>query len=330
MSTSSPPTSLLIWLAGALGDTLLAYPALAAWRAYAPDCRVTAVGRSSFGLALRAGLLDRLLDVDGPLASALFAGRDPSSTEPPEAALVWSAAPNSIAAGLRAWGVGHVHAYPPRGPAGLHQAAYLLKGFAPLGLAAPLPPLPLLRAEPAVGDVQLVVSSAPCVLLHPGAGGRWKRWGLARFLELARALQQHGQPIRWSCGPADDDLRAALHAAGVGSALWPHLDVPAYAAALGTCRLLVSADTGVAHLVALLGVPRVTLFGPTDPDRWRPLGPRGTVLLAPDRCGRAWEAANVARSLPLRRCPPEMGDRCACMEALDTHAVLQACLARLS
>lgn len=330
VSIPFPPSSLLIWLAGALGDTLLAYPALAAWRAHAPGCRITAVGRSSFGPAQRAGLLDRVVDVDGPLASGLFAGRGQAHLAPPDAALVWSAAPDSIVAGLRAWGAGRIHAYPPRGPAGRHQAEYLLAGFAPLGLPAILPPLPLLRVEPSVGYAEPLGASTPGVLLHPGAGGRWKRWDLGRFLELGAALGDLGYPVRWSCGPADDDLRASLHAAGAGHALWPYLDLPAYADALGRCPLLVSPDTGVAHLAALLGVPQVTLFGPTDPARWRPLGPLAAVLLAPDRCGRRWEALDGAWPLPVRRCPADIGDRCACLEALDMEVVLRTCLERLS
>jgi len=43
-----------------------------------------------------------------------------------------------------------------------------------------------------------------------------------------------------------------------------------------TC--LVSADTGVAHLAAALGVPTVTLFGPTDPRLSAPRGRRAQVV----------------------------------------------------
>ena len=40
----------------------------------------------------------------------------------------------------------------------------------------------------------------------------------------------------------------------------------------------VGNDSGPGHLAAFLGLPTVSLFGPTDPARWKPLGPRVTVL----------------------------------------------------
>jgi len=37
-------------------------------------------------------------------------------------------------------------------------------------------------------------------------------------------------------------------------------------------------DSGPSHLAAIVGIPTLCLFGPTDPARWRPLGPAVTVL----------------------------------------------------
>jgi ADP-heptose:LPS heptosyltransferase len=32
-------------------------------------------------------------------------------------------------------------------------------------------------------------------------------------------------------------------------------------------------DSGVSHLAAYLGLPTVAVFGPSDPEMWRPIGP---------------------------------------------------------
>ena len=47
---------------------------------------------------------------------------------------------------------------------------------------------------------------------------------------------------------------------------------------LARCDLYVGNDAGPSHLAGLAGAPTLALFGPTDPERWRPLGPRVTVL----------------------------------------------------
>src|SRR5262249_17739144 len=80
-------------------------------------------------------------------------------------------------------------------------------------------------------------------------------------------------------GPADD---------AVVRAVATHLDqaVPVVqngpllvlAALLRRARLFLGNDSGLGHLAGLLGVPTLALFGPTDPPRWAPLGPRVRVL----------------------------------------------------
>src|SRR5579885_715914 len=126
------------------------------------------------------------------------------------------------------------------------------------------------------------------------------------MVALATARESRGHTLRWSCGPADRALHDALQSSG--ARVWPDLDLPDFASALAACRLVVSPDTGVAHLSAWLGVPQVVTFGPTDPHRWRPLGRAVTVLRAPDLCGGAWGPLTDGEDAPhrLRRCrPPE-------------------------
>ena len=55
----------------------------------------------------------------------------------------------------------------------------------------------------------------------------------------------------------------------------PWLSIPTLSTLAGLSRLaaaFVGNDSGVSHLAAAAGAPGVVIFGPTDPDRWRPLG----------------------------------------------------------
>jgi heptosyltransferase-3 len=48
------------------------------------------------------------------------------------------------------------------------------------------------------------------------------------------------------------------------------------------CQSYLGNDSGITHLAALLGIPTLVLFGPSDPLIWKPIGPAVTVLKAPN------------------------------------------------
>ncbi|MGH2411747.1 MAG: glycosyltransferase family 9 protein [Chloroflexota bacterium] len=321
------PATILVWLGGALGDTLLGYPALAALRAWAPRARLTLIGRpSSAAFARSAGLADRVVESGGPWAGSLFGGAA-LLPEAPELAVIWSAAYASMAQRLEELGTRVIIAAPPRPAEVRHQARYLLDCLRPLGiprvlLPAPPPPLEVLPAA-----IQSLVPERPTrtILLHPGAGSAWKLWPLTSWLILAEALANRSYAVRWSFGPEDARPRAAfLEVAPAWRPMtWPELPLAQFAALLAQCALFVSADTGVAHLAALLRVPQVTLFGSTDPRRWRPLSRFALLARAPNRHGCDWDDATSKEGpAPLRRCVEKSGESCACLAELSPEAVL--------
>lgn len=80
--------------------------------------------------------------------------------------------------------------------------------------------------------------------------------------------------------------------------------------------LAVCVDSGPAHLAAAVGVPTISIFGPTDPVRWRPWGPKNIALFD--------------KSLPCRPCNyHKVCDDRPCLTKLMPHRVISACLDRL-
>ena len=324
------PATILVWLGGALGDTLLGYPALASLRRWAPSAYIRLLGRPSYAaFALSTGLVDQVVDSAGPSAGSLF-GRGAPTLEAPELAVIWSAAYAEIARRFEDMGTKVVIAAPPRPSDVRHQARYLLDCLGPLGVPrvlVPAPPPALERLPPAI---QSLVLGPPrrTVLLHPGAGSAWKCWPLTSWLSLGEALANRGYAVCWSFGLEDERLRAAF--LGVAPArrsmIWPELPLAQFAALAAQCALFVSADTGVAHLAALLRAPQVTLFGPTDPRWWRPMSRLAALVRAPNRHGCGWETDQVGTGgAALRRCVGQPGDQCACLEELCPEDVLSAC-----
>jgi ADP-heptose:LPS heptosyltransferase len=110
-------------------------------------------------------------------------------------------------------------------------------------------------------------------IVHPGAKEAGKRWSPGRFAELARELRRLGHRVVVTGSAPERELaedvvrRAGLPDTAV---LAGRVDLAGLAALVAHGRLVVSADTGVAHLATAYGTPSVVLFGPVSPRLWGP------------------------------------------------------------
>jgi ADP-heptose:LPS heptosyltransferase len=107
------------------------------------------------------------------------------------------------------------------------------------------------------------------VVVHPGAAFPARRWPAERWAHVVRALRAHGTPVVVTGTMAEADLCARVAVAGAADAAG-RFDLPDLARTVGTARLLLSGDTGVAHLATAYRTPSVVLFGPTPPALWGP------------------------------------------------------------
>lgn len=95
-------------------------------------------------------------------------------------------------------------------------------------------------------------------------------------------------------GPADEQAEAAIREQGLPELpiLRPR-SITMLAAILAQVQGYIGHDSGVTHLAALLGVPTVAMFGPTDEQRWAPRGAHVTVVRG-GRCTCAgWDAVRA-------------------------------------
>ena len=111
------------------------------------------------------------------------------------------------------------------------------------------------------------------VIVHPGASAQARRWPSNRFAEVARSLAINGHEVVITGSAAERDR--CLHVAQLAGldqncVLAGRLDLGELAALVAAARLVLSGDTGVAHLATAYATPSVILFGPTSPRRWGP------------------------------------------------------------
>ena len=127
-----------------------------------------------------------------------------------------------------------------------------------------------------------VPDEAPLVAVSPGARSHIKRWTTEGFAAVADRLIAEERCHVVLTGEESERAvveevvgrmrERACHVA-VGQTTVPQLAV-----LLSRCRLLIANDSATMHLGAYLGVPTVAIFGPTDPDKYGPRGPRHRVL----------------------------------------------------
>jgi lipopolysaccharide heptosyltransferase I len=117
-------------------------------------------------------------------------------------------------------------------------------------------------------------------IMNPGAGWGAKQWPAARYGEVARELAAEGIKTIVNVGPGESEreLGATVAKASGGTAQPIACSIGQLVAWTRRASLFVGGDTGPMHLAAMLGVPVVALFGPTDPKRNGPYYPKHTVL----------------------------------------------------
>jgi heptosyltransferase-2 len=137
-----------------------------------------------------------------------------------------------------------------------------------------LPPLPWADYTPPVPAVD---HPAPYLCVMPGASKQEKAWDPAAFSALARLAEAEGLHVVVLGGPKEKALGAQV-AGSAGMNLCGDTTLPQAAAWLRSARGAVGNDSGLAHLAAATGTPTLALFGDTDPDTFRPFGPKVAVL----------------------------------------------------
>jgi heptosyltransferase II len=121
---------------------------------------------------------------------------------------------------------------------------------------------------------------------HVGASNTGKQWPLPRFVDVAQgwlgASPTHQLHIFG--GPGDVSAAQAV-VAGLSAdhaqkaVIWAgQLGLRETAYMLKQLDFLVTSDSGLSHLAAAVGTPVRVVFGPTNPQKWHPLGQGHQVI----------------------------------------------------
>ncbi|MBX6330979.1 MAG: glycosyltransferase family 9 protein [Gemmatimonadaceae bacterium] len=261
------PEAAVDMLVGAAAAPLLAgHPHLHERIVLDPDRSVAMWGE------IRARRYDWVIDVQGSLRTALIAR--------------FSGARVRVGWRIRAWRLFYTHAHPRGGPreyvARERQRLLELVGVVP---GTPCPRIYLSADERLRGERDARAAGASPHAARVGfllsTREPAKDWDADRFGTVAAALARDGvTPIVFRT-PGDEARVDQVRARTSRAIIMPPLDLRRFLGVLATCQVFVSGDTGPAHMADALGVPRVTVFGPTPPESWTPGLPTTIAVLGP-------------------------------------------------
>ena len=302
-------TSALLIRLGGLGDLLAALPAMRLLRAAFPGASLRLLARREAGRLLReAGVVDEALDADDPAWKGLF---DVNASAPlpwtADIILGWFHGRGGFAPHIRAISYAWDSNIPlnrfffertveivrerGRTPAMFEDCRLLFASPPPPDARSALRAKPDARSAGGTGpkgprggdELKRAAGAAgsreprgePFAVIHPGSGGRAKRWPLDRFLAVSAALAAEGIGGRIVTGEAEEDLESPLSLASLPSG-WTCVSRPPLAALAEDLRraaVYVGNDSGVTHLAAACGAPTVAIFRDDNLAAWRPAGP---------------------------------------------------------
>ena len=321
---------ILIVHQGALGDLILALPAIKALRDALQPRRLQGMPAwlemmgHPWTLALVHGqpYADAVTDINRGDMAPFFQEAAPLPAEicrylgQFDAAFCFSRS-ETLAHNLRRAGIKKSFTLPSFPKERVHVTDHHLRSLQALGIAStPVVPEVFLpdaaREEAKAFFLRQGWDLDAIVALHPGAGSRKKAWPPARFATLARALADKSNKILIIAGPADEKITKEVlkGLADTPYRLVQDLPITRLAALLSLVSLFIGNDSGISHMAAALKRPTIALFGPTDPYVWAPRNDQAFWLQGRAACAPCTRDAQ-------RRCKQQH-----CLDSITVEAVM--------
>lgn len=304
-----PPRKVVLLRASRIGDFLCAMPAIRALRAALPDAEMTMITVPMLrDLVERSPHLDRFVAFPGfpGIAEQFFDARRSVAffaamqAERFDLAIQMQGSgvysnPFALLLGARATAgfirqgddPGRLDAALPISESGsevrrvLALASFL--GAPPQGEATEFPLWP---ADHAQAEMLLHGWEPPLLGLHAGSRDRARRWSRERFAAVGTALHaRHGGTLVLlgdeETAPASVQIARQMCRDGVPCLdLTGRTSLPVVGAIIARLALLVTTDSGPAHIAYALDTPSVTIYGGVNPEAYGPPARDGAHLLA--------------------------------------------------
>jgi len=260
---------------GALGDFVLTLPVFLAFQEYFLNYRLYVIGRTSFCSLLSKSW--NVIDNDSRDWSGLYGnGSLPKQTLDLFAnttlALVYSKPYGNLLKNMKNLLAEKALFFDPQPP--INFSGHIIDHL--------LTPLTKTLKIPVYTRTPKISISKPqkCkidVIAHVGSSSLKKNWALENFIVWAGNLRRRGMTVKLIQGPIEKETGIA--ATADFPITYPE-SLEQLTSLLASATLFVGNDSGPGHLAAALGTKTLTLFGPTNPQIWKPYHLRNLIISA--------------------------------------------------
>lgn len=307
------PRNILVIDFGQLGDVVLSLPALRAIRQRFPEARITvAAGKPANEVVALSGYANEIFEVDrvalrdgnklvsiariikivGQVRHAKFDFViDLHSLSETNLLGYLSGAPHRLYARRPGRSLDYLGNFKPRPPAEdktRHAVDRYLDVLEPLGIRN-TPRVPVLQTS-AAGDLAVDAllkkekahSGQLLVGLFPGAGHITRRWPLEQYAQLADHLIRNERVrVIVFAGPEERKMVSEMRQIFPASTIFfDRMTIPQLVSAQARLTLMVSNDTGPAHLAAAVAVPVIVIMNGLTPHSFTPIGDQHRLIYA--------------------------------------------------
>jgi len=114
----------------------------------------------------------------------------------------------------------------------------------------------------------------PLIGLHVGAGKPQNRWSLYKYIALIGLLRNDYKADIYLTGSSGDyeEINFVKGEIPFKLPLFMNMEIPKVAALISLSDLFISNDTGIMHVAGAVPTPQISIFGPTNPFNWAPIG----------------------------------------------------------
>jgi len=110
--------------------------------------------------------------------------------------------------------------------------------------------------------------------LHVGAGKQNNRWSLNKFATLIKKINDDYPSNFYLTGgwAEKEELNYLSKNVEIDFEKFINKPIPQIAALISMSDLFISNDTGIMHVAGTTDTPQISIFGPTNPFNWAPIG----------------------------------------------------------